>query len=127
MALRHGRGAELRRSASRRAGFVALAVAVYLAAGVVATWPAVQHGRSHFLSGGAPAHGDASPGDHLQTLWHYWLVGHQLEHGPAPWRDPYTFRPEAKPQPNYAGRPLGVLFWPGDASFGLVGGRQLLQ
>jgi hypothetical protein len=31
------------------------------------------------LSGGAPAHGEASPGDHLQTLYHYWLVGHQLE------------------------------------------------
>jgi hypothetical protein len=46
------------------------------------------HSRSNFLSGGAPAHGEASPGDHLQTLYHYWLVGHQLEHGRAPWRDP---------------------------------------
>jgi len=100
---------------------------VYLAAGVVVTWPAVQHGRSHFLSGGAPAHGDASPGDHLQTLWHYWLVGHQLEHGHAPWHDPYTFRPEAKPQPNYAGWPFGFLFWPVGAIFGLVVGWNLLQ
>src|SRR5262249_61001596 len=80
MALRHGRGAGLRRSASRRAGFVALALGLYLAAGVAATWPAVQHARSHFLSGGAPGHGGASPGDHLQTLWHYWLV----RHPPAP-------------------------------------------
>jgi hypothetical protein len=87
----------------------------------------VLHARSHFLSGGAPAHGDASAGDHLQTLWHYWLVGHQLEHGHAPWRDPYTFRPEAKPQPNYAGWPFGFLFWPLGAVFGLVAGWNLLQ
>ena len=54
MALRHGRAAGLRRAASRRAGFVALAAALYLAAGIAATWPAVLHARSHFLSGGAP-------------------------------------------------------------------------
>jgi hypothetical protein len=79
------------------------------------------------MSGGAPAHGEASPGDHLQTLYHYWLVGHQLEHGRAPWRDPYTFQPEAKPQPNYAGWPFGFLFWPLGAAFGLVAGWNLLQ
>jgi hypothetical protein len=127
MALRHGRGAGLRRATSRRAGFVALGAALYLAAGVAATWPAVQHARSNFLSGGAPAHGEASPGDHLQTLYHYWLVGHQLEHGRAPWRDPYSFRPEAKPQPNYAGWPYGLLFWPLRAVFGQVGGWNVLQ
>jgi hypothetical protein len=127
MALRDGRAAGLRRIASRRAGFVALAAALYLAGGIAATWPAVLHARSHFLSGGAPSHGDASPGDHLQTLWHYWLVGHQLDHGRAPWRDPYTFQPEAKPQPNYAGWPFGFLFWPLSAVFGLVAGWNLLQ
>jgi hypothetical protein len=79
------------------------------------------------MSGGAPGHGEASPGDHLQTLYHYWLVGHQLEHGRAPWRDPYTFQPEAKPQPNYAGWPFGFLFWPLAAVFGLVAGWNLLQ
>ena len=79
------------------------------------------------MSGGAPGNGEASPGDHLQTLYHYWLVGHQLEHGRAPWRDPYTFRPEAKPQPNYAGWPFGFLFWPLGAAFGLVAGWNLLQ
>jgi hypothetical protein len=87
----------------------------------------VLHARSHFMSGGAPGNGEASPGDHLQTLYHYWLVGHQLEHSRAPWRDPYTFRPEAKPQPNYAGWPLGFLFWPLGAAFGLVAGWNLLQ
>jgi hypothetical protein len=127
MALRHGRGAGLRRAASRRAGYVALGAALYLAAGAAATWPAILHARSHFLSGGAPAHGEASPGDHLQTLYHYWLVGHQLEHGHAPWRDPYTFQPEAKPQPNYPGWPFGLLFWPLEATFGFVGGWNVLQ
>jgi hypothetical protein len=127
MALRHGRGAGLRRATSRRAGYVALGAALYLAAGAATTWPAILHARSHFLSGGAPAHGEASPGDHLQTLYHYWLVGHQLQHGRAPWRDPYTFRPEAKPQPNYPGWPFGLLFWPLAAVFGLVGGWNTLQ
>jgi hypothetical protein len=94
---------------------------------VAATWPAVLDAGSHFLSGGAPAHGEASPGDHLQTLYHYWLVGHQLEHGRAPWRDPYSFRPEAKPQPNLSGWPYGILFWPLSAVFGLVGGWNVLQ
>jgi hypothetical protein len=87
----------------------------------------VLHARSHFMSGGAAANGDASPGDHLQTLYHEWLVGHQLEHGRAPWRDPYTFQPEAKAQPNYAGWPFGFLFWPLGAVFGLVAGWNLLQ
>ncbi len=79
------------------------------------------------MSGGAPGNGEASPGDHLQSVYHYWLVGHQLEHGRAPWRDPYTFQPEAKPQPNYAGWPFGFLFWPLGAAFGLVAGWNLLQ
>jgi hypothetical protein len=94
---------------------------------VAATWPAVLHARTDFLSGGAPAHGEASPGDHLQTLYHYWLVGHQLEHGRAPWRDPYTFRPEAKPQPNLPGWPFGIVFWPLGAVLGPVGGWNALQ
>jgi hypothetical protein len=127
MALRDGRGAGLRRAASRRTGFVALAAALYLAAGAAATWPAILHARSHFLSGGAPSHGEASPGDHLKTLYNFWLVGHQLEHGRAPWLDPYSFQPEAEPQPNYAGWPFGLLFWPLGAAFGLVGGWNVLQ
>jgi len=94
---------------------------------VAATWPAVKQARSDFLSGGAPAHGEASPGDHLQTLYHLWLVGHQLEHGRAPWRDPYSFQPEAKPQPNFSGWPYGLLFWPLGVVFGLVGGWNVLQ
>jgi hypothetical protein len=87
----------------------------------------VLHVGSHFMSGGAQSNGEASPGDHLQSLYHYWLVGHQLEHGRAPWRDPYMFQPEAKPQPNYAGWPFGLLFWPLGAVFGLVDGWNALQ
>ncbi len=92
-----------------------------------ATWPAVLHARSDFLSGGAPGHGEASPGDHLQTLYHLWLVGHQLEHGRAPWRDPYSFRPEAGPIPNFAGWPFGLAYWPLSHVFGLVAGWNVLQ
>jgi hypothetical protein len=79
------------------------------------------------MSGGADGRGEAAPGDHLQTLYHLWLVGHQAEDGRAPWLDPYTFQPEAKPQPNYAGWPFGILFWPLGAVFGLVGGWNILQ
>lgn len=78
------------------------------------------HAGSNFLSGGAPGHGEASPGDHLQTLYHWWLVGHQLEHGHAPWLDPYSFRPEASAQPNFPGWPYGFLFWPLGAVLGPV-------
>ena len=127
MAVRHHGGAGLRRAAGGRAGFVALACALYLAAGISATWPAVLHARSHFLSGGAPGHGEAAPGDHLQTLYHWWLVGHQLEGGHAPWLDPYSFRPEAAAQPNFAGWPFGLVFWPIAALFGLVGGWNVTQ
>jgi hypothetical protein len=75
---------------------------------------------SDFLAGGAPGHGEASAGDHLQTTYHLWLVGHQLEHRRAPWRDPYTFRPESKPVLNLQGWPLGLPFWPLRALFGTI-------
>ena len=100
---------------------------MYLAGGVSATWPAVLHARTAFLSGGAPGHGEASPGDHLQTLYHWWLVGSQLERGHAPWLDPYSFRPEASTQPNYPGWPFGFLFWPLNAAFGSVIAWNVLQ
>jgi hypothetical protein len=127
MAVRELAGPRLRRAARSRAGFVTLACALYLAAGVSATWPSVLHARTQFLSGGAPGHGEASPGDHLQTLYHWWLVGDQIEHGRAPWRDPYSFRPEAGAQPNFPGWPFGFVFWPFDAAFGPVAGWNLTQ
>src|SRR5712691_9468803 len=127
MAVRHDRSSGLRRAARGRARFVALACALYVAAGVASTWPAVEHARGDFLSGVPPARGEAPAGDHLQTLYHWWLVGHQLEHGHAPWLDPYSFRPEADAQPNYPGWPLGFLFWPKGAALGLVAGWNVMQ
>lgn len=120
MELRHERGARLRRAARGRAGFVALALLLYLAAGVATTWPAIEHARTHFLAGGAPGHGEAAAGDHLQTGYRLWLVGEQLEHGRAPWRDPYSFRPETGGIVNLAGWPFGLPYWPLVALFGPV-------
>ena len=118
MALRDVGAARPRRAASGSTGFVALAVGLYLAAGILAAWPAVEHWRTAYLAGGAPGYGEASPGDYLQTNWHFWLVGHQLEHLRAPWRDPYSFRPESNGVVNLGGWPFGLLLWP---LFGLVG------
>jgi hypothetical protein len=125
MALRDGRGAGLRRAALGRPGLVALVCALYLGAGVVATWPALQHAGSHFLARGTAVPGEAAAGDHLQAEFHLWLVGHQLEHGRAPWRDPYTFRPESPPRANFGGWPFGLPFWPLSALFGPVLGWNL--
>jgi hypothetical protein len=87
---------------------------------VWSAWPAVLHAGSDFLAGGAPGHGEASAGDHLQTGWHLWLVGHQLEHLRAPWHDPYTFRPETDGEVNFAGWPFGLAYWPLAAALGAV-------
>jgi hypothetical protein len=120
MDVRHGRGAGLRRAARGRVGLAVGVVALYLAAGVAATSPALFQGG--FLAGGAPGFGEAAPGDHLQTNYRLWLVGHQLEHGRAPWLDPYTFQPEVNHLPNFAGWPFGLPYWPLHALFGDVGG-----
>ena len=71
------------------------------------------------MAEGRTGFGEAAPGDHLQTGYQLWLVGHQLEHGRAPWRDPYSFQPEAKPRWNFAGWPFGFVYWPLGA-FGAV-------
>lgn len=84
---------------------------MYAVAALVATEPAVVHGFSAFMASGAPSHGEASPGDHLQTGYRLWLAGHQLEHGRQPWVDPYSFRPEAE-QANPAWWPYGLPYWP---------------
>jgi len=125
MALRDGRRAGLRRAARGRPGVVALVCALYLGAGLLATCPALQHAGSHFLADATPVPGEAAAGDHLQAEYHLWLVGHQLEHGRAPWRDPYTFRPESPPRANFGGWPFGLPFWPLSALFGPVLGWNL--
>jgi hypothetical protein len=83
-------------------------------------WPATKHMRADFAARAEPIAGEASVGDHLQAVYHLWLVGHQLEHGRAPWLDPYTFRPESSPRVNFGGWPFGLPFWPLDAAFGPV-------
>lgn len=87
---------------------------------MAATWPAVTSFRSAFISLGAPGYGEAAAGDHLQTLYRFWLVGHQLERGAAPWRDPYSFQPLVDPQFALGGWPYGLPFWPLEAAFGPV-------
>jgi len=72
------------------------------------------------MAEGRPGHGEAAPGDHLQTGYQLWLVGHELEHGRAPWRDPYSFQPEVKPRWNLAGWPFGLPYWPLRGALGTV-------
>jgi hypothetical protein len=125
MAVRGGRGAGLRRAALGRPGLVALLVALYLGAGLLATAPQLEHVGSRFLAEATPVPGEAAAGDHLQAEYHLWLVGDQLERGRAPWRDPYTFRPESPPRWNFGGWPFGLPFWPLHALFGPVLGWNL--
>jgi hypothetical protein len=105
---------------SRSGRFVALAIAVYVACALWATWPAIRHVEGHYLARPAAGYGQAAAGDHLQLGWSFWLVGHQLERGASPLTDPYSFRPEAEAPPNLQGWLLGVPFWPLAAVFGNV-------
>ncbi len=100
----------------RRWGLLAL----FAVAAVVATIPAVGGLRSEFIADGAPGYGEAASGDHLQTAYRFWLVGHQLERGDAPWIDPYSFQPLVAPQTVLGGWPFGLPFWPLDALGGPV-------
>ena len=88
---------------------------------MLALSPALRHVRTDFLGYGTPRPNAVTPGDHLQTTYNLWLPGHQLAHGAAPWRDPYSFRPEAEPRTNFAGWPFAILFWPLHGLFGTVG------
>ena len=101
-------------------------VALFAVAAVVATLPAVGGLRSEFMADGAPGYGEAASGDHLQTTYRFWLVGHQLERGAAPWVDPYSFQPLVEPQTVLGGWPYGLPFWPLDALFGPVVAWNLL-
>ena len=82
--------------------------------------PAIAHVGSHFLATSPHGYGEAAPGDHLQTSYRFWLFGHQLEHGRAPWLDPYSFRPEASPTVNFTAWPFAIPYWPLDAVAGPV-------
>jgi hypothetical protein len=111
--------ARLRRAAGGRPGFVGLVSAVFLAGALATTAPAIWH-PERFLSGSSSGHGEPSAGDHLQTAYRLWLVGHQLVHGHAPWLDPYSFRPESGARLNPGGWPFGLPYWPLEAAFGQI-------
>ena len=115
-----GTGTESARSARRRLGFCGLALAVYVACALWATWPAVRHVDGHYLARPAAGYGEAAAGDHLQLGWAFWLVGHQVERGASPLEDPYSFRPEAEAPPNLQGWLFGIPFWPLASAFGNV-------
>lgn len=87
---------------------------------MLATWPAIEHVGSYFLSNRNTVPAEASPGDHLQTGWNLWLFGHQLAAGNKPWLDPYSFRPELAPRVNFQGLVFGLPYWPLFALFGAV-------
>jgi hypothetical protein len=72
------------------------------------------------LGYGTPRVDAVTPGDHLQSAYNLWLPGHQLEHGRLPWKDPYSFQPEAPERTNFAGWPFAAVFWPLYALFGTV-------
>src|SRR5262245_16708383 len=91
------------RGRGARGRFVAVALGVYVVAALVATWPGVRHVDDGYLARPAPGYGEAAAGDHLQLGWAFWLVGHQLGQGAAPWADPYSFRPEAEVSPSVQG------------------------
>ncbi|MBA2359783.1 MAG: hypothetical protein H0V79_02405 [Actinobacteria bacterium] len=115
------RGSGLRRAPLGGSGALAAALAVFVAAGVVSTWPAIRDSRTHFLAEGLTgAPGSAAPGDHLQTVWQLWLPWHQLGRGAEPWIDPYSFQPEGDPRPNFAGWPFGLVFGPLESILGTV-------
>ncbi|HXV94969.1 MAG TPA: hypothetical protein VD695_00325 [Gaiellaceae bacterium] len=123
MAIRRIRDIRLRHAGRSRA--LAL-VALYTAAAVVATLPASLDVGSAFVANGDEGNGEAAAGDHLQAVYRFWLVGHQLARGTAPWIDPYSFQPLVEPQVVLAGWPFGLAFWPLDAAFGPVVAWNLL-
>lgn len=102
-----------------------LATIACIAAALLAAAPALRHAQTDFLAGGEAGHGEAAPGDHLQTAYRLWLPGHQIESGRYPWRDPYSFRPIVEPQLNTAAWPFGLPFWGLWRALGIVIGWNL--
>jgi hypothetical protein len=93
---------------------------------VAATWPAIGSFGSAFMATGGQGYGEPPAGDHLQTVYRFWLVGHQLGDGAAPWKDPYSFQPLVVHQTVLGGWPFGLAFWPLDELFGPVVAWNLL-
>jgi len=127
MALRARRTPRLRCLAGSRAGTALGLVALYGTAAVVSAWPGLGAFRSDYLAGGEPGFGEAAVGDHGQVVYRLWLLGHQIAHAAAPWRDPYSFQPLVEPQVALAGWPFGLPFWPLEAGLGPVVAWNVLQ
>src|SRR5215211_5878048 len=120
VAVRGLRGARLRQLARGRPGFVALVLALGLAAALLATWPAVRGLGDGYLARPSAGFGQTAAGDHLQLGWAMWLPGHQLVNAGAPWLDPYSFQPEADRAINLQGWLFAPLYWPLHALLGAV-------
>jgi hypothetical protein len=103
-----------------------LALVLYAACALWATWPAIRHVDGHYLARPAAGYGEAAAGDHLQLGWAFWLVGHQLSGADSPLADPYSFRPEAEAPANLQGWLLGAPYWPLAAAFGDVWAYDLI-
>ncbi len=116
--------ARLLAAAARRP--LLLVTALYAVAAVVSALPAAARFGSAFLSTGLPGYGEAASGDHLQTSYRFWLVGHQLGRGAEPWRDPYSYQPLIEPQVVLGGWPFGFPYWPLEAALGPVVAWNLL-
>jgi len=86
----------------------------------LATWQGVRPLDEAFWARQGPVQGEVAAGDHLQTSYQLWLVGHQLEGGRKPWRDPYSFQPLLEPRVNFAAWPFGLLYWPLQRALGTV-------
>jgi hypothetical protein len=95
-------------------------VLLFAAAAVASVGNHLSHLGSAFLSTGLPGYGEAATGDHLQTSYWFWLVGHRLEQGATPWTDPYSFQPLVEPRVVFGGWPWGLAFWPLHALWGQV-------
>jgi hypothetical protein len=120
MAVRVGTGAGLRRAALGSP--LPLVALFYVAGAVLAAWPGVRSLSSAFIAAGGLGDGAGQPpaGDHLQTVYRFWLVGHRLAGGEAPWVDPYSFQPLVGEQTVLGGWPFGLAFWPLEAAFGPI-------
>jgi hypothetical protein len=72
------------------------------------------------MAEGGDGDGEPAAGDHLQAVYRFWLLGHQLGRGAAPWEDPYSFQPLVEPQTILGQWPFALAFWPLEAVFGDV-------
>lgn len=106
------------RAIQRRRGLAA--ALLFFAAAIASVGNELGSIRTSFLSTGLPGFGEAAVGDHLQTSWWFWLVGHQLGQGSAPWIDPYSFQPILEPQVVFGGWAFGLAYWPLHVLFGPV-------